>query len=56
MTLLSARGVTRSFGSHVALHPVDVELAAGEVVALDRQHREALASGCTEGDGMRLTR
>ena len=34
MTLLSARGVTRSFGSHVALHPVDVGLAAGEVVAL----------------------
>ncbi len=34
MSLLAARGVTRAFGSHVALHPVDVELAAGEVVAL----------------------
>ena len=34
MTLLAALGVTRTFGSHVALHPVDVELDAGEVVAL----------------------
>ncbi len=34
MTLLAARGVARTFGSHVALHPVDVELAPGEVVAL----------------------
>jgi ABC-2 type transport system ATP-binding protein len=34
VTLLAALGVTRTFGSHVALHPVDVELDAGEVVAL----------------------
>ena len=34
MTLLSARGVTRTYGSRVALHPVDVDLEPGEVVAL----------------------
>jgi ABC-2 type transport system ATP-binding protein len=34
VTLLRARGVARTFGAHVALHPVDVELEAGEVVAL----------------------
>ncbi len=34
MSLLSARGVARSFGSRVALEPTDVSLAAGEVVAL----------------------
>ena len=34
MTLLAAQGVARSFGSHVALHPCDVELREGEVVAL----------------------
>jgi len=34
VSLLSARGVTRAYGSHVALHPADVDLAAGEVVAL----------------------
>ena len=34
MSLLAARGVTRRFGSRVALEPTDVSLAAGEVVAL----------------------
>jgi len=34
MTLLTARGVTRRFGSRIALEPTDVSLAAGEVVAL----------------------
>jgi ABC-type multidrug transport system ATPase subunit len=34
VTLLAARGVTRTYGSRVALHPVDVDLAPGEVVAL----------------------
>ena len=34
MSLLTARGVTRRFGSRVALEPTDVSLAAGEVVAL----------------------
>jgi len=34
MTLLVARGVTRRFGSRIALEPTDVSLAAGEVVAL----------------------
>jgi ABC-type multidrug transport system ATPase subunit len=34
VTLLAARGVTRTYGSRVALHPVDVELEPGEVVAL----------------------
>jgi ABC-type multidrug transport system ATPase subunit len=34
VTLLSARGVGRRFGSRVALEPTDVSLTAGEVVAL----------------------
>jgi ABC-2 type transport system ATP-binding protein len=34
VTLLAARGIARRFGRRVALHPTDVELAAGEVVAL----------------------
>jgi ABC-2 type transport system ATP-binding protein len=34
VTLLAARGVTRTYGSRVALHPVDVDLEPGEVVAL----------------------
>ena len=34
MSLLTARGVARRFGSRVALEPTDVSLAAGEVVAL----------------------
>ena len=34
MTLLTARGVARRFGSRVALEPTDVSLADGEVVAL----------------------
>ena len=34
MTLLAARGVSRTYGSRVALHPVDVDLEPGEVVAL----------------------
>ena len=34
MSLLAARGVTRRFGSRIALQPTDVALAAGEVVAL----------------------
>ncbi len=34
MTLLSARGVARRFGSRTALLPTDVTLAEGEVVAL----------------------
>jgi ABC-type multidrug transport system ATPase subunit len=34
VTLLAARGVARRFGSRVALHPTDVELEPGEVVAL----------------------
>jgi ABC-type multidrug transport system ATPase subunit len=34
VTLLAARGVSRRFGSRVALEPTDVSLAAGEVVAL----------------------
>jgi ABC-type multidrug transport system ATPase subunit len=34
VTLLSARGVARRFGSRTALLPTDVTLAEGEVVAL----------------------
>jgi ABC-type multidrug transport system ATPase subunit len=34
VTLLAAHGVARSFGSRAALHPTDVELREGEVVAL----------------------
>jgi ABC-type multidrug transport system ATPase subunit len=34
VTLLAARGVARRFGSQVALHPTDVSLVSGEVVAL----------------------
>jgi ABC-2 type transport system ATP-binding protein len=33
-TLLSARRVTRRFGRRVVLEPIDLDLAAGEVVAL----------------------
>jgi ABC-2 type transport system ATP-binding protein len=32
--LLAARGVSRRFGDHVALEPADVEVQAGEVLAL----------------------
>jgi ABC-2 type transport system ATP-binding protein len=32
--LLRGRGISHSFGRRVALHPADVELRAGEVVAL----------------------
>jgi len=32
--LLSARGVSRRFGDHVALEPADVEVRAGEILAL----------------------
>ncbi len=32
--LLAARGVSRAFGNRIALHPIDLELAEGEVVAL----------------------
>ena len=34
MTLLSARGVARSFGRRVALQPTDLDLDEGELVAL----------------------
>jgi ABC-type multidrug transport system ATPase subunit len=34
VTLLAARGVARTFGDRVALHPTDVSLEPGEVVAL----------------------
>jgi ABC-type multidrug transport system ATPase subunit len=34
VTLLAARGVSRRFGDHVALHPTDLDVAAGEVLAL----------------------
>jgi ABC-2 type transport system ATP-binding protein len=34
MTLLRARGVSRAFGSRVALRPTDLDLVEGEVVAL----------------------
>jgi len=34
VTLLRAHAVARSFGDRVALHPIDVALAPGEVVAL----------------------
>jgi ABC-type multidrug transport system ATPase subunit len=34
MTLLQARGVSRAFGSRVALRPTDLDLVEGEVVAL----------------------
>ena len=34
MTLLAARGVSRAYGAHVALHATDLELVPGEVVAL----------------------
>jgi ABC-2 type transport system ATP-binding protein len=34
MTLLQARGVSRVFGSRVALRPTDLDLVEGEVVAL----------------------
>ena len=30
--LLAARGVARRFGDHVALHPTDLEVSAGEAV------------------------
>jgi ABC-type multidrug transport system ATPase subunit len=33
-TLLAARGVARRYGSHVALAPLDVDLCAGELVAV----------------------
>jgi ABC-2 type transport system ATP-binding protein len=32
--LLAARGVSRRYGGHVALHPSDLEVGAGEIVAL----------------------
>ena len=32
--MIVARGVSRRFGAHVALHPTDFELRSGEVVAL----------------------
>jgi ABC-2 type transport system ATP-binding protein len=32
--LLAARGIARTFGSRVALQPVDLDLSAGETVAL----------------------
>jgi ABC-2 type transport system ATP-binding protein len=32
--LLAARGVARRFGSHVALQPLDLEIRAGELVAV----------------------
>jgi ABC-2 type transport system ATP-binding protein len=32
--LLAARGVSRRFGSHVALAPTDIDVSAGEVLAL----------------------
>jgi ABC-2 type transport system ATP-binding protein len=32
--LLAARGVTRRFGDHVALHPTDLEVQVGDAVAL----------------------
>jgi ABC-2 type transport system ATP-binding protein len=32
--LLIARGVTRRFGDHVALHPTDIDVRAGEALAL----------------------
>ena len=32
--LLAAHGVGRRYGDHVALHPTDLEVRAGEVVAL----------------------
>jgi ABC-type multidrug transport system ATPase subunit len=38
VTLLPARGVSRRFGSRVALLPTDVTLAADEVVALVAPH------------------
>ena len=34
MTLLAARGVSHSFGTHVALQQAELALSAGEVVAL----------------------
>jgi ABC-type multidrug transport system ATPase subunit len=34
ITLLAARGVSRRFGDHVALHPTDVEARSGEALAL----------------------
>jgi ABC-type multidrug transport system ATPase subunit len=34
LSLLAARGVARRFGSRVALEPTDLDLGAGEVVAL----------------------
>jgi ABC-type multidrug transport system ATPase subunit len=34
VTLLAARGVARRFGPRVALHPTDIALEEGEVVAL----------------------
>jgi ABC-2 type transport system ATP-binding protein len=32
--LLAARGVTRRFGDHVALHPIDLDVRAGDALAL----------------------
>jgi ABC-type multidrug transport system ATPase subunit len=32
--LLAARGVTRRFGDHVALHPTDIDVRPGEALAL----------------------
>jgi len=32
--LLAARGLTRRFGDHIALHPTDLDVTAGEAVAL----------------------
>lgn len=34
MSLLAARGVARRYGGHVALHPTDFDVGAGEAVAL----------------------
>jgi ABC-2 type transport system ATP-binding protein len=34
LALLAARGVTRRFGDHVALHPTDLDVRPGEALAL----------------------
>jgi ABC-2 type transport system ATP-binding protein len=34
LSLLAARGVTRRFGDHVALHPTDIDVRPGEALAL----------------------